>query len=96
MHSVPKDLYLSKVIGELTTQICVGQFDLHFTFGKNIFVVESQVDLVQNGEEIGSWNQGRWPDPQFYKIINVNVVKCQVPNDRLIVISFDRKQTFET
>ncbi len=88
MYRIPKDLDLSKVIGEFTTQIRVGQFDLQFTFGKVNFAVYSQVDLVQNGEVIGSWNEGKWPDPRFYEIMNVNLVKYEVPNDRLIVLYF--------
>ena len=89
MYRIPNDLPLSNIIGEFTTQIRIGQFDLQFTFGNVSFTVESQVDLVRNGEVIGRWDEGKWPDRQFFEIMNVNVVKYEVPNDRLIVLSFE-------
>jgi hypothetical protein len=89
MYQIPNDLPLSNVIEEFTTQICVGQFDLQFTFGKIIFVVESEIDLVQDGELIESWVGGKWPDPNFYEVMNVNIIKYDIPNDRLIVIYFE-------
>jgi hypothetical protein len=36
MCRVPKDLDLSPVVGEFTTQVRVGQFDLQFTFGQSL------------------------------------------------------------
>jgi hypothetical protein len=59
MYRIPNDLDLSNVVGQFTTQICVGQFDLQFSFGKVNIAVQSQVDLVQNGKVIGSWDEGK-------------------------------------
>jgi hypothetical protein len=89
MYRIPNDLPLSNVIGEFTTQIRVGQFDLQFTFGKVNFAISSQIDLIRNGDVIGIWDEGKWPDPQFYEIMNVNIVKCEIPHDRLIVLYFE-------
>ena len=89
MYRIPKDLDLSTVLGEFTTQIHVGQFDLQFTFGKVNFAVQSPVSLIRKGEVIGGWEEGKWPDTQFFEIMNVNVVKCEIPNDRLIVLHFE-------
>ena len=89
MYRVPNDLDLSKIIGEFTTQVRVGQFDLQFSFGEVNFAVQSEVSLIRNGELIGSWDEGRWPDPQFFEIMNVNVVKYEIPNDQLIVLHFE-------
>lgn len=88
MYRIPNNLDLSKVVGEFTTQIRVGQFDLQFTFGLVSFAVQSRVSLIRNGEVIGRWQEGKWPDPQFFEIMNVNVVKCEIPNDRLIILHF--------
>ncbi len=85
MYRVPRDLDLSPVVGESTTQVGVGQFDLQFTFGPVHFAVESPVDLFRDGKLVAHWEQGRWPDAGFYELMNTEVRRCEVVNDRLIV-----------
>ncbi len=89
MYHLPDNLPLSGVVGEFTTQIRVGQFDVQFTFGKVNFIITGRVDLVRNGEIIGSWQEGKWPDPQFYEIMNVNITRYEIPNDITIVFYFE-------
>jgi hypothetical protein len=89
MYRIPADLDLTPVVGEFTTQVRVGQFDLQFTFGTVNFAVQSPVKLYRNGRPVAHWEEGRWPDPDFYDIINSEVRRCEVVNDRLIVIEFD-------
>jgi hypothetical protein len=86
MYRIPSDLNLSKVIGQTTTQILVGQFDIQFSFGEVHFAVQSGIDLVRNGETIGGWQEGEWPSPQFFEVMNVNVTKYEIPNDRTIIV----------
>ena len=88
MYRIPKELDLSPVIGEFTTQIKVGQFDLQFSFGEVHFGITSPVDLFRGGELIGHWEEGRWPDATFYNIMNTEITGCEVRTDRLIVIVF--------
>src|SRR5688572_29289070 len=88
MYRIPKELDLSSVVGELTTQIRVGQFDLQFTFGDVDFAVTSPVSLFRGGEVTGRWEEGKWPDPGFYDIMNTEITRCDVKTDRLIVIVF--------
>jgi len=88
MYRIPKELDLSPVVGEFTTQVRVGQFDLQFTFGDVTFVVESPVHLFRNGGIFAHWEQGKWPEPGFYDIMNTEVTRCEVKNDRLIVFEF--------
>src|SRR5262249_32362042 len=90
MYRIPKELDLSRVVGEFTTQVRVGQFDLQFTFGPVNFAVQSPVNLFRDGKPVASWEEGRWPDAGFYEIMNTNVVRCEVVNDRLIVLDFDK------
>lgn len=88
MYRIPKELDLSPVVGEFTTQIRVGQFDLQFTFGDVNFAIQSPVNVYRSGELIAHWEEGKWPDSGFYEIMNTEVVRCQTVNDRLIVIKF--------
>jgi hypothetical protein len=89
MYRIPKDLDLSPVVGQFTTQVRVGQFDLQLTFGRVNFAIQSPVELFRNGECVASWTEGKWPDPEFYEIMNVVVRRCDVVNDRLIVVEFE-------
>lgn len=89
MYRRPHDLDLSSVAGEFTTQVRVGQFDLQFTFGPVNFAVQSPVNFFRDGKQMAYWEEGRWPDPAFYEIMNVEVQRCKVVNDRLIVLEFE-------
>ncbi len=93
MYRIPADLDLSPVVGEFTTQVRVGQFDLQFTFGPVNFAVQSPVDLFRDGKLLAHWEEGRWPDPGFYDIMNTEVRRCEVVNDRLIVFEFENGVT---
>lgn len=86
MYRIPKKLDLSKIIGEFTTQIRVGQRDIQFALGSVAFTIESQVKLVRDGKVIGGWEVGKWPTEEFYDVMNVCVVKYEVPDDRTIVL----------
>jgi hypothetical protein len=77
------------VIREFTTQVRVGQFDLQFSFGRVNFAVQSPVSLFRDGKLIAHWDEGRWPDPGFYEIMNTAVHRCDIVNDRLIVFEFE-------
>ena len=88
MYRIPNELDLSPVVGEFTTQVRVGQFDLQFTFGDVEFYVYSPVKLLRAGAVFAHWEAGKWPDPGFYEIMNTKVNRCKVVNDRLIVIEF--------
>jgi hypothetical protein len=89
MYRVPLDLDLSTIVGESTTQIRVGQFDVQFTFGPVSFAIQSPVSLVRNGEVIGRWAEGRWPDSGFFETMNVKVSSWKIPNDRTILIHLE-------
>jgi hypothetical protein len=95
MFRVPKDLDLSMVVGKTTTQLHVGQNDLQFTFdsgthtaGAAKFLVTSSVDLFRAGKLVAHWEEGKWPDPGFFDIMNTEVVRWEVPNDGVIVLEF--------
>lgn len=89
MYRIPKDLDLSPVVGQFTTQVRVGQFDLQFTFGPVNFAVQSPVSLFRGGKLITRWTEGTWPEPGFYDVMNSDVARCEIVSDRLIVIEFD-------
>jgi hypothetical protein len=89
MYRIPKELDLSPVVGEFTTQVRVGQFDLQFTFGSVSFAIQSPVSVFRNGKLVAHWEEGKWPDPGFYDIMNSEVRRCEVVNDRLIVLAFE-------
>ncbi len=89
MYRVPHNLDLSSVIGEITTQVRVGQFDIQFTFGPVIFAVQSTVFLYRNGAIVGRWEGGRWPDAEFYKTMNQKVVKCEIADTKRIILHLE-------
>ncbi|MBT1118661.1 hypothetical protein ACYCFL_04970 [Stutzerimonas nitrititolerans] len=89
MYRIPKDIDLSGIVGEFTTQVLVGQFDIQFRFGTYHFAVQSDVHLIQHGKVIGVWQSGAWPSQQFFEIMNINIVKCQIPDERKIVIHLE-------
>ena len=88
MYRIPADLDLSPVIGQFTTQVGVGQFDLQFTFGSVHFAVQSPVRLFRDGKLVARWEEGRWPEPEFYNIMNSQVSRCEIVSDRLLVLAF--------
>jgi hypothetical protein len=88
MYRIPKELDLSAVVGQFTTQINVGQFDIQFTFGVVHFGIESPVDLLRGAQIIGHWEAGMWPDTAFYDIMNIEVMCCEIKTDRLIIMRF--------
>ena len=89
MYRIPAEIDLSPVVGEFTTQIAIGQFDLQFSFGRIRFAVWSPVNLFRDGERVGYWEPGQWPDAAFYDIMNAKVQKCDVVGDQLIVFEFE-------
>ena len=88
MYRIPKNLDLSPVVGEFTTQVRVGQFDLQFTFGPVNFAVQSPVCLYRGGEHVANWKEGKWPDPGFFEIMNSEITRCEIVGDRRIVLEF--------
>ncbi len=86
MYRIPQDLDLSKIVGQSTTQVLVGQFDIQFSFGDVHFAVQSNIDLIRDGETIGGWREGLWPSSQFFEMLNVDVTEYEIPNDRAIII----------
>ena len=91
MYRIPSELDLKGIVGEFTTQLRVGQFDLQFMFGGVEFKVESEINLFRTGKLIGSWKPGAWPSPGFYEIMNSNVISWSIPNDRTLVIKLDNE-----
>lgn len=87
MYRIPKDLDLSRIVGTYTSQVRVGKYDIQFSFGKTHFFIQSQIDLIKDGEIMGVWREGSWPPLEFFEIMNVDVVSCQIPNDRTIEIT---------
>jgi hypothetical protein len=89
MYRIPKDIDLSGIVGQFTTQVLVGQFDIQFRFGKYHFAIQSDVELIKQGKIIGIWRAGSWPPQQFFEIMNIDVIACQVPDERTIAIHLE-------
>lgn len=89
MYRIPKELDLTPAIGGSTSQVRVGQFDLQFTFGAVDFAVQSPVRVFRGSEIVARWEEGTWPEPGFYDIMNSNVTRCDIVSDRRIVIEFE-------
>jgi hypothetical protein len=89
MYGIPSELNTSSMIGESTTQISVGQFDIQFTLGDFRFIIQSPIALFKDGVRLGGWDGKSWPDAAFYELMNVAVVSVDLPNERVMRISFE-------
>ena len=89
MYGFPSDLNYSMIVGEFTTQLCVGPYDLQFTLGEMHFAVSSPIKLFRDGVQVGGWDGASWPDPAFYELMNVAVVSVEIPDKRTLRISFE-------
>ncbi len=67
MYRIPSNLDLSPVVGEFTTQVRVGQFDLQFTFGSVNFAAQSPVQLLRDDEPIATWERGPVARPRLLR-----------------------------
>ena len=88
MYRIPITLDLSPAIGESIACIEVGLCHLQFTIGPIHFAVESPVTLYQGGKQIAYWECGKWPEAGFYRIMDTDVVRCDVVTEILIVFEF--------
>jgi hypothetical protein len=85
MYQVPKKLDLSEAVGQCTTQLRIGPFDIQFSFGKVNFNIQSRVVLISNGKTIGQWEEGTWPEATFYEIFNLAMVGWQLQENNIIL-----------
>lgn len=89
MNRIPENIDLSKAIGEFTTQIHVGKFDIQLSFGDVTFSVQSPIVLLEGGIVIANWKENTWPEKGFLRIFNVPIEKIEVPDDRTIILVFE-------
>ena len=89
MYGIPSDLNYASMIGEFTTQVGVGQFDIQFTIGDFRFIIQSPIHLFKDGIPVGGWDGASWPDTAFYDLMNVAVASVDLPNDKTMRISFE-------
>jgi hypothetical protein len=85
MYQLPKKLDLSEAIGQCTTQLRIGPFDIQFSFGKVNFNIQSQVILTSHGETITQWEEGTWPDATFSQVFNVAMVDWQLQENSIML-----------
>jgi hypothetical protein len=85
MYGVPQDLDLSAVVGEFTTQIHVGQYDLQFTFGSVNFAVQSQASVLDGERVVAHWSEGVWPEAGFFDVMNTAVSGWTIGRDRIVL-----------
>ena len=89
MYRIPKKLDLTSVVGEFTTQVRVGQFDLQVTFGRVNFAITSPISVFRDTKLVAQWEEGKWPEPGFYDIMNTKVTRCDIVSDRRIEFEFE-------
>lgn len=88
MYRIPSTLDLRPVVGEATTQLRVGQFDIQFTFGPLAFAIQSPIRLFRGGQLIAQWDGSNWPEAGFRDVMNQKVVRCDIVSDTRIVFEF--------
>lgn len=89
MYRIPKELDLSPIVGESNTQIRVGQYGIQFTFGCVDFAVQSPVRLFRDGAFLGLWEEGKWPAPAFFDVMNSVIIRCEILSETQIAIIFE-------
>jgi len=88
MYGFPLDLDLSRLVGQFTTQFCVGAFDLQFSLGDFRFIVQGGLDLYRDGIVVATYRADAWPSHEFYSLLNTEVLSAFFPDDKTLVISF--------
>lgn len=53
MYGIPAELSFSPIVGESTTQICVGPSDVQFEIGCFRFIVSSVIEVFRDSELVG-------------------------------------------
>ena len=89
MYRIPKEIDLSKIIGQFITQIHVGKYDLQFDLGDVHFAIQSPIKLFKNGVIIAFWEENRWPEKGFIEVFNLDVINFRIPDDITIIIQFE-------
>jgi hypothetical protein len=89
MYRIPKKLDLSEIVGEFTTQINVGKYDIQFELGSVHFIIQSPIKILKDGNLVAKWEEGKWPEAGFVEIFNIPVIDVQIPDDRTIIIKFE-------
>lgn len=88
MYRIPKELDLTPIISDFTTQFRVGPFDFQFSIGKVSFSIYSTISIYKDNDLCGQWVSGKWPDKIFYDLFNVEVTNWQRLNENTLIISF--------
>lgn len=91
MYPIPLDLDLSSALGQFTTQIRVGKYDLQFSFGSVHFQSMCKVILIKNESMVSVWKEGEWPEAAFLDVYNVNLSHYEIPNERLIILKLENE-----
>jgi hypothetical protein len=89
MVGIPRDIDLSKIIGQFTTQIRIGKYDFQFDLGDVSFCLYSPIKVLKDEQLHATWKEGSWPDSGFLEIFNVPVSGFEIPDDRTIIIEFE-------
>ena len=89
MYRIPNDFDISSAVGQCATQICIGQYDLQFTVGEVHFSVWSTILLRKQGIEVGQWREDSWPNEAFFQVLNVNLARYEVVDERQLVLYFE-------
>ena len=87
MYRIPLDLDLSidSIVGEVTTQVSVGQFDHQFDFEAGPLQPDSScVKLLREGRVVAEWVlrvlEPTIRGPEFFDVMNARVVRWQIPD----------------
>lgn len=90
MYRISQDLDLSEIIGSELNQICLGKYDVQFTFLVDTTIaVQGDVTLLNGETVISIYESENWSSLSFQKLLMVPVVRYSVPNDRLLQIEFE-------
>ena len=89
MVGISRDIDLSKIIGQFTTQIRIGKYDFQFDLGDVSFCIYSPIKVLKDEQLYAAWKEGSWPDSGFLEIFNVPVSGFEIPDDSTIIIEFE-------
>ncbi|PKA16405.1 hypothetical protein [Leptospira haakeii] len=89
MYQIPKNLDLSKIIGQAISQIHIGKYDFQFDLGDVHFAVQSPIKLFKDKKVIALWQEGVWPEKGFIELFNLNVINFLIPDNYTIIIQFE-------
>ena len=90
MYKFSQDLDLTKLIGGVLNQVCVGRYDVQFKFDTDVSIaLQSRAVVLQEGEPAATWSEDEgWSSTGYQNLLNRSVVAFSIESESVLEIAF--------